>query len=183
MARVTRCITLSLDADRAVRRLVVAVRTDPNVARQLGLNSPDNRSRMPDGRPRNLTFYEVKALAKVLRRPDLTTQRQVLKAMHNPFIDPVLTSEAIKLVGDFYWSAPRMGGDEDRQHQVFISASRVIEALIMQGAATGESEIEDATIHTAPTDDAAQAIHQSSNRKTRKVDAAARLYRSRRQAA
>jgi hypothetical protein len=157
MARITRCITLSLDADRAVRRLVIAARTDPNVVKQLGLNSLRDELKVPDGRPRNLTSYEVEALAKALGQPDLTTQRQVFKAMHNQFIDPVLTSEAIRLVGDFYWSAPCVGDDEDHQRQIFISASRVVEALIMK--ASGDVKIESGKTGRASASHAEQASH------------------------
>jgi hypothetical protein len=174
VARITRCITLSLDADRVVRRLAAAARTDPNVVKQLGLNLFKDELRAPDGHPRNLTFYEVEALAKVLRQPNLTTQRQVLKAMRNPFIDPVLTSEATKLVGDFYWSAPCAGGDDSCRRQVFISVGRIIEALIMK--ASGDVKIESGKNGCTPTGDVAQAVYQSSDRKTREVDAVARLY-------
>jgi hypothetical protein len=136
---------------------VIAARTDPNVVKQLGLNSLRDELNVPDGRPRNLTSYEVEALAKALGQPDLTTQRQVFKAMHNQFIDPVLTSEAIRLVGDFYWSAPCVGGDEDHQRQIFISASRVVEALIMK--ASGDVKIESGKTGRASASHAEQASH------------------------
>jgi hypothetical protein len=197
--RVMRCITLSFEADCRVQKIVSDARSDPALARRLGLADSAADAAPPQlvltqtpvptpftPGPRALTRQEITTLAEIMRAPYLRTQRQVLRAMNDFSFDPVLTSRAIGELREIYTTppAPKLRPGRPRllkalkiSRRPFINISRVIEALIMRGAVAGETEIEGTTIHTAPTGDVAQAVHQSSNRKTRKVDAAARLYR------
>ena len=190
MQRVMRCITLSFEADCRVQKIVSDARSDPALARRLGLADSAADAAPPQlvltqapvptpftPGPRALTRQEITTLAEIMRAPYLRTQRQVLRAMNDFSFDPVLTSRAIGELREIYTTPPAPKLQSGRRP--FINISRVIEALIMQGVVTGEAKINEGATpaHAASTGDAAQAVHQSSNRKTRKVDAAARLYR------
>ena len=189
MQRIMRCITLSLEADARVQKIVSDARVDSVLACRLGLANSAADAAPPKSTltqapvspaftpgPRALTRQEISTLAEIMHAPYLRTQRQVLRAMNDFAFDPALTSQAINVLREIYHTpVPKL----QLGRRPFINISRVIEALIMQGVVTGEAKInESATpIHTASTGDAAQAVHQSSNRKTRKADAAACLYR------
>ena len=172
MPRVTCCITMAAETAETVRQLVAAARTDQAVAARLGLpttHQPSIARPKPNGYPRPLAQPEIDRLARIMQRPQLKTASKVIRAMHDPYIDPVLTSEAINTIGELYWEEPRVAPKAS-----FISISRVIEALIMQ--ASGALKIE-ARPNTAPASHDGQASHQSPDRTSRKTDAATRLHR------
>jgi len=155
LSRCVRCITLSLEAEEVIRALVRAAQTDYEVARRLKFVS-----RQPV--QRTLTKAEILRLSTILGKTFKSSQA-VKRAVHDPFIDPVRTSAAIDELSEIYRTAPR------------INASRVIEALILQ--ASGDLNLEDRSVRTAPASHDDQAVYQSPDRSPRKTNAAARLHR------
>ena len=119
MRRNIRCITLDSTADAALRSLVKRAQGDHRAAYKLGLNTQPAQQR-------SLTQSEVEHLACVLGRKELVTEAAIMRAL--PSADPHTATAVTKLMDEYYKTAPR------------INASRVIEALIFQGAQAIETE-------------------------------------------
>ena len=138
MRRGMRCITLGAAADTLLRRLVVAAQQDARVAARLGLTNQPTQQRL-------LTRTEIECLGALISRPELTTTDAVMRAL--PTVDPELANRATRLLDTYYRTAPR------------VNASRVIEALIYQGAQVAHTEEISAVVPHAASGDAAEAVN------------------------
>ena len=155
MRRGLRCITLGQVADTTLRQLVSAAQTNYRVASKLGLTTQPLQQRA-------LTQPEVDRLAVLIGKPDLQTEAAVMRALSSA--DPEKANAATRLIDEYYRTAPR------------INASRIIEALIFQGAQAIETE---SAVPVADGSHDGQSVNKSINHSTRQANAPKSVYRGR----
>lgn len=155
MRRGSRCITLGQVADTTLRQLVSAAQTNYHVASKLGLTTQPLQQRA-------LTQPEIDRLATLIGKPDLQTEAAVMRALSSA--DPEKANAVTRLIDEYYRTAPR------------INASRIIEALIFQGAQAIEAE---PAVSVADGRHDGQSINKSANRSARQTNAPKSVYRGR----
>ena len=155
MRRGLRCITLGQVADTTLRQLVSAAQTNYRVASKLGLTNQPLQQRA-------LTQPEVGRLAELIGKPDLQTEAAVMRALSSA--DPEKANAVTRLIDEYYRTAPR------------INASRIIEALIFQGAQAIEAE---PAIPVADGCHDEQGVNKSVNRSTRQANGLKSMHRGR----
>ena len=152
MRRGLRCITLGQSADAVLRQLVSAAQTNYLVASKLGLTTQPLQQRA-------LTQPEVERLASIIDKPDLQTEAAVMRAL--PSADPEKANMVTRLIDEYYRTAPR------------INASRIIEALIFQGAKAIETESARAVSNGGHD---GQGVNKFIGRRTRQTNAPTSLH-------